>query len=117
MYYEENFGITVITSFVIICYGFIIYLLLSIINIKVENILYVSILTAFCIILYDLSYRFCDEMYDLHLKQKFEKNKKNKKRSRTDEDDNICYDETFSSSDESKEEYESLMKKNKFHDY
>ncbi len=111
MYYEEDFGITFITSFVIICYGFLIYLLLSTINIRVENILYISILTSFCIILYDLSYRFCDEMYYLHLKQK---NEKNKKRSRTD-DDNTCYEETVSSSDENREENDRLM--NKFHDF
>jgi hypothetical protein len=68
MYYKEDFGISFIASSIIICYGSIIYGLLSIVNIKVENILLVSMITSFCIILYDISYRFCDEMFYLHLK-------------------------------------------------
>lgn len=114
MNHEEDFGITVITSFVIICYGFIIYLLLSTINIHVENILYISILTSVCIIIYDLSYRFCDKMYTLHLKRK-NKNNENKKRSRSGMDDDISSEDSVSS-EESDSEYDRLMKKNKLDD-
>lgn len=118
MNHEEDFGITFITSFVIICYGFIIYLLLSTINIHVENILYISILTSFCIIIYDLSYRFCDKMYTLHLKRKNKNNEKNnetKKRSRSGMDDDISSEDSVSS-EESDSEYDRLMKKNKLDD-
>ncbi len=69
---RRDFG--VIVSTVIIIYGCFIYLLLSLVNIKVENILLVSILTACCIISYDFAYQMCDALYDLHLKIK-EKNK------------------------------------------
>ncbi len=70
MYYSREFDITVIASFVILSYGLFIYLLLSLVNISVENILLVSILTSSCIISYDITMRFCDVMFYLHLKER-----------------------------------------------
>ncbi len=72
MCYEKNFGF--IVSSIIIIYGCIIYLLLFLVNIKVENILIISITTSCCIITYELTYQFCNNLYVIHLKIK-EKNK------------------------------------------
>ncbi len=70
MYHEREFDITVISSFVILFYGLFIYLLLALVNISVQSILLVSILTSCCIISYDITTRFCDVMFYLHLKER-----------------------------------------------
>jgi hypothetical protein len=62
--------IGIIVSTVIILYGSMIYLLLSLINIKVENIILVSVVTSCCIITYDVTYKFCNVVYDLHIRGK-----------------------------------------------
>ncbi len=65
----EDIGILV--SSVIILYGSMIYILLSFVDINVENILLVSIVSAWCIITYELSYKYCNMMYEL-LREKSE---------------------------------------------
>jgi hypothetical protein len=68
----EDIGILV--SSVIILYGSMIYILLSFVDINIENILLVSIVTAWCIITYELSYKFCNVMYELLRERKMKKN-------------------------------------------
>lgn len=72
---NEDFGVTIIVSSVILLYGTFIYLMLYVVNVNVENILLISILTSSCIISYDFTYRLCDVLYELYLKKQHQNKK------------------------------------------
>ncbi len=74
MSYEKEYGISFVVSFVIVCYGTFIYLLLDFVNI--ENIVLATILISSFILTYETTSLCCDALYDLHLKIKEKKREK-----------------------------------------
>ncbi len=75
---NDDFNSTILISSVILLYGSFIYILLSFVNIYVENIVLISILVSSCILSYDFTFRLCDLVYAVHLKNKNANQLKNK---------------------------------------
>ncbi len=74
---DDSFNFTVLVSLVILLYGIVIYIVLSFIDIYVENIVLISILVSSCILTYDFTNRFCNLLYLILLKNKNENYLKN----------------------------------------
>jgi hypothetical protein len=75
---KDDFKFTILVSSVVLLYGIVIYIVLSIMNIYAENIILISILVSSCILTYDFTIRFCDLVYATHLKNKNANHLKNK---------------------------------------
>ncbi len=67
---NDDFNFTILVSLVILLYGTVIYIVLSFMDIYAENIVLISILVSSCILTYDFTIRFCNLVYDAHLKNK-----------------------------------------------